>query len=777
MNRIARKILAQFPRHVWALVVCLLIAGAAMITVGVFHYTQVSAEQKADRLPHQNIWAAERADSPKQITRAIKELQHTQQYQMMPATRAKLLVALADLHRKWIDISPDDSDRSYYLDTAKRYYEEAIPLCNDKATRRAIRRGLALVKYQKGAWIDAYQLLSGLMQNNLPPEKRTELEMLRCRCLIHTGRMTEAYDTLDTILSRYTDGTIHNTAQMLMGELLVEALNRRLPALEPRHHIESTFAEPLRFDSETIKRKAREALEDLLEKLENKDIRKMSVLNNLLELCILREDSDSAYQYVRQIETMAGNHTEQIRSYTLLADLEQQQGNIHEAERVLRFCLKRFPEHSQTKNIRFKLYELVRGTGQIDQALGILQTLLDNARDREWILHLTKQFMPKSADSIVAGLSPDTEHQDILQTIRPMLDSLQKKTDQRWLEIHERILYLKAALPYHAGILPEAEDHARNYLAYSPYGDYHKDVTLLYARCAIRQNRSPAIQAARIHRYLFEYPNDPEHSDDFFEVLLRNYYTMGLYKAARKNAESAFVKAMIYNEDTPPETFRLPLLQTLVLLAQSNSRLDNFEIANRLFRRVAFRLDELSPPLDFYTDWAHAAHLAGQRREALRRLEIARDRLPENTPGRDHIRAKSLVLRHQLGFPNATKDISDELEKLHAQPIPPSRQAIAPLYAKLLSEHFSNKLDAVPVTLRSMHEAVPDANFSSYWPLRYLRRLIEADQHEDANKTIEEIRGTTPPHVLVAKTLAHLDALHQTDQKIRELRNRGLTDE
>jgi tetratricopeptide (TPR) repeat protein len=688
--------------------------------------------------------------------------------------RQELLRVLGDLHRRYVELDGAETEDTYHLSVARRLYMKALSLSRTARSRWPIRYGLAKIDYLEGDYDNAQSVFKTLSDDQTPADKRADLLSLRCRCLIALGDTSAAADLLDTTLGRYTAGPIHDHAQILLAELLLAKVKKQQAADRNTTDSDRQQTTVARTDAA----RASAALEELLENLPPEDGRRLRALNNLLELCIVEDDVDKAYQTVRHIEGIAGHRSQQIRSYSLLARLEQKQGNLQEAEKVLRFCIEHYPEHQDTVNIRIELFEMLKQQGNWQTTLQAFKAICQGPmgrKTRQWAL---EELDPRRSRSLAAKAGTKPEYVERLHDLQRILQTIAADTPVRWLNCRELILYLQGALAFHAGQYAEAETAFQRYLAFAPHGTELADVLALDANCADRLGRNPAVQAFRAHRYLTLFPRGPR-SEAMFDMLMQNYYRMQLYEDDLAIAKSAFIKAIMQTGNDTTEPLSLPVLRAALIMARCSSRLGRASTAARLYYRCAQQLDELDPGADFYNDWADAALTAKQQREAIRRLEVGARRLPAG-PEREYIMAREVAERCRLGLPEALAQARTLVNELGETADPVRTRLRYMLLQQVLENCLDTAPDDIPDVLQLLTEATPGAPANAYWALRCLGRQETGNVNSALARRLRRIfpnettgKGSRPASAYVLRCLDHVDVAAEIERQTGELKSRG----
>jgi tetratricopeptide (TPR) repeat protein len=521
-------------------------------------------------------------------------------------------------------------------------------------------------------------------------------------------------------------------------------------------------------------------LELMLERLPENDPRRMQVLNGLLELCLLTGEVEAAYGHVRELEGLTGHRDQQIRSFDLLALLEESQGNLADAESAMRFCIKQFPEHRMSHRIRLRLYHMLRRQGRTEEALGVFAALVRHTRSLEWSECLAGEMLPENPSAIYQDIQDAEEKTRVLLALRRQVHALAVKTPPRWLLVRERLLYLDAVLAEMAGDGKSVQEGVATYLVGAPFGDYMGEILRMDAVCAENMSLSPAIRATRAHRYLTRFPEGP-HSEKMLGILLRAYYEMGLYRENLVVAEAAFVHAMVRSEEDGDQTRqRIPVFHTMRWIAQSNSRLGRFEVAAALFNRCAQRFDILSPDVDFFRDWAEAASAAGQQRETIRRLEVGMRRLPPG-PDRELLMDRMLEARYHTQGALAMSAIEQRIDDLRQDGVRMDDKRFARLYELLFDHVLNHEPDRMPELLAEVRAELPEAIWPSQWAMRYLQRELQTDTEGAGKGRAQALRATEAGKPGTAAGAGHfsmcldyLDTFAELEKRMGELHERGL---
>lgn len=773
-----------FRRRAGGILICLVFFGVVCFTLALYFYMDIGFRQEPDAKVSQALQMAESCRDLAEKRQAIRALDELRAQSMMSATRARLLLALGDLHRGCFELDPGLTAAVDHLDYAARFYREAHLLHGGVETALATRAAMAHVEFLRGNWQMARSSLEHLLRGDLDPAQRAAFELLTCRSLVEMGEIDQAYAILEENLGRYTAGPVHDQAKILAAELLVGECRRRQGAVTVSPTVEGEPQNPppgrlATFEHDTLVAMAREMLTTMLDRLPGNDLRRMQVLNDLLELCLLTGDVDTAYLHVRELEKLAGHRDQQIRSFDLLATLEQSQGNLADAENALRFCIKQFPEHEMSHRMRFRLYHMLREQERTEEALGIFASLVRYAHSRAWGEWLTEEMLPENPQAIYHGLPDAAEKAEALAAMRRQVRALAANAQPRWLLVRERLLYLEPALAELANDGGGIENGVAAYLVEAPFGNYMGEILRMDALCAETMSRSPAVRATRAHRYLARFP-EGRYGEDMLGILLRAYYEMGLYRENLLVAEAAFIHAMVRNVEDSDQAQRLPVLQTMRWIAQCNSRLGRSEVAAALFNRCAQRFDLLLPDGEFFRDWAGAALAAGQQREAIRRLEVGMQRLPAG-PDRERLADQMLEARYRIQGALAVPAIEQRIGQLRQAGQPLAESQFAAFHELIFDHVMNHEIERMPKLVSAVRTELPEALWPSLWAMRYLQRRLQEGAGDSGRPYLEDVRtmgggkpGTANGAGHIATCLHYLDTLVELEKRMGELHERGL---
>jgi tetratricopeptide (TPR) repeat protein/lambda repressor-like predicted transcriptional regulator len=757
--------------HAWGITLSLAMISVVWFSVVLVLNLQVGFRSKPDRIVGSAVERAAKAETLSEVKQTIRSLEDLRQRHMMPATRGRLLLALANLHRDHAEIDSTGHEETHHLDCAQRFYSKAQALLPNPEDLYACHYGMAYVAYLRHDWTTAMNGFARLQRQDPHRENWTALELLRCTCLLKLGEIEQTYLGLRGIFRRYTGGPTHDEASMRLAELMI-AERRRRDSSATADDTPKPAGQIAAMGTDELTQQARRILGTELENAGPDNVRRLRVLNDLLELCILTGDVDEAYRHVRELEAITDHHELQIRSYSLLATLEESQGNPLAAENALRFCLKEFPDHRKCHAVRLRLYRLLKDHGKLDEALDVFDSMIRTTDAREWIREFTDELLPGNEASIIHSFQdPEATAKGIARLLR-IADALKQKTPARWLEIRERLLYAKAALLYRSGDYAATQDQIIRYLATTPYREYIETLLAMDADCAVKLGLGPAIRATRAHRYLARYPEGTS-SQAMLEHLLRAYYEMQLYQENLALAKAAFVHVMIGADNPSSTPLRLPVLQTTRWIAQSDTRLGKPAVAMPLFQRVSRRMDDFDLDLDFFRDWSQAAAGVGQARESIRRLQVGALRLPAGQD-QDFLRTAVLDARFRAGEPGIVPQLETRVAQLRQQGTPADKDLLQPLLRDLLQDYLQNSPAKMPVLLAELVAKDPQAIWPSAWALRYLRNTLADKGRQPARQGLDEIYANTPPPQHVADCLRYLDTIADLDKRVGELHDRGL---
>ncbi|MDX9981422.1 MAG: hypothetical protein RBU25_15470, partial [Lentisphaeria bacterium] len=216
-------------RRAGIILICLVFCGVVCLTLALYFYMDIGFRQEPDAKVDQAIQMAESCRELSEKRQAIRVMEELRAQSMMPATRARLLVALGDLHRGCFEQDPGFAAAAGHLDYAARFYREAQLLHGGAENVRATQAALARVEFLRGNWQMARSSLEHLLRGDGDPAQRAAYELLKCRSLAEMGEIGEAYAILEENLGRYTAGPIHDEAKIMAAELLVGECRRRRP--------------------------------------------------------------------------------------------------------------------------------------------------------------------------------------------------------------------------------------------------------------------------------------------------------------------------------------------------------------------------------------------------------------------------------------------------------------------------------------------------------------------------------------------------------------------
>lgn len=771
--------LARWIRHRAALVAMgFALAGVVGFTLVLSIFMDIGFRREPEAIVEQAIQLAESCQELGEIRQAVQVLDKLRSQDMLPPTRARLLVTLGDLHLRSFEQDPASVSAAGDLEIAARHYREARLLHADEETLRETLAALARVEFLRGDWSTARNTLERLLREDMLPDRRAMLELLKCRALIEQEKSGDAYVILEDVMTRYSAGEVHDQAKIMAAGLLIAECRRRREAA-PEAPAPEYDANPFAaWSPGEMARKARTMLETMLERLPETDLRRMRVLNDLLEICLLSDDVDMAYGHVRELERLTGHRDQQIRSFDLLATIEERQGNLADAEHALRFCISQFPEHENSHRMRLRLYRMLLRQGRLEEALETFAHLARHADSRVWGERLTEEMLPENPAAIYHGAPDGAERTRALDILRRLAATMHERIPPRWLLVRERLYYLHAALAEQAGDHEAVEAKVAAYLADSPMGDHTGEILRMDAFCAEALSRSPAVRATRAHRYLSHFPEGP-YGEDMLGIILRAYYEMGLHRANLAVAEAAFVHAMMQDADQPGQALRVPVVQTMRWIAQGNSRLGRFDVANTLFNRCARRLDTLEPDAAFFQDWAGTALALGQAREAIRRCEVGMQRLA--APDHDLVMDRMLEIRYTARGAEAIPAIEGRAEALRRNGGVFAEDRYAALHELLFDHVLAYETERMPALLARARSEAPQAIWPLVWGMRYMQHALRVGDWRTCRRELARLNADgenqpepadRPAHF--ATCLHYLDQLAELETRIGELQGRGL---
>jgi len=775
---------AWLRRRAGLILLGVLLVGVVCFTLVLSFYMDIGFRREPDAMVDQAVSMAASCRELVEKRQAIRVLDELRTQTMMPPARARLLVALGDLHRGCFELDPNGSAAASHLERSARHYREARLLHGEREILAETQVALAHIESLRGNWHMARNILDHLLREDMEPSRKASLELLKCRNLIEMGETGEAYALLGENLGRYSAGPVHDQARIMAAELLI-AEHRRRQGADGTFPVVGGSPENLRpgrlaeLPGDLVLEQARDMLRTMLERLPDNDPRRMQVINGLLEVCLLAGDVETAYLHVRELEGLNGHRDQQIRSFDLLATLEQSQGNLDDAENAMRFCIRHFPEHEHSHAMRLRLYHLLREQERTGDAIEVFAALARNAQSRVWVERLCGEMLPENPRAIYHAVADETERKGVLAALRRLVQTLHSRIQPRWMMVQDRLLYLQAALAELAEDGEGIEGGVAAYLAKAPFGDYLDEILRMDAVCAEALRRSPAVRASRAHRYLARFP-EGRHSESMLAIVLRAYYEMGLFRENLAVAEAAFVHAMVQDAGQADQGLRRPVVETMRWIAQCNTRLGRFEVAAALFNRCAQRLDLLSPDADFYRDWAQAALVAGQLREAVRRYEVGVRRVPAGKE-RERLMDQMLAVRYRAQGAAVIPAIERRLDDMRRNETTAGAGLSPDLYELLFDHVLAYEPERMADLLAAVRDRAPEALWPSRWAMRYLQRRMQEGDGESGRPYVNEFRtiyGRLPEAAdrtgNAAACLRYLDMLSDLEQRIGELHERGL---
>jgi len=252
--------------------------------------------------------------------------------------------------------------------------------------------------------------------------------------------------------------------------------------------------------------------------------------------------------------------------------------------------------------------------------------------------------------------------------------------------------------------------------------------------------------------------------------------------------KQAFVTEMVQmgregDFDRQPEWF-----QTVAKLAQSYTRLSEFDKANPLFRTCMPKAHRFQCSSAVYLDWAETAQETGQPREALRRLEVA-EQAEKDPDKRLPIRVAQNIHLLRMEDDRASAAVRQNMQQiamakgLGASDQKELRRSLSEAW---LDYAFAGRDGLLPDAVNDLLQDAPDESWPEYWVLRWLNHNLNESLPESIRNTQSAIQrlpiinqpktdGRRPVYPKVEKFAQAIDGLVQLNQNIEQLQAKGLS--
>ncbi|OGV66178.1 MAG: hypothetical protein A3K19_19480 [Lentisphaerae bacterium RIFOXYB12_FULL_65_16] len=590
----------------------------------------------------------------------------------------------------------------------------------DRAVQARVRNLLVLVGFEQRKWYATLQRIDSLLADFPESHGNTELALLKAICLSQVQDCPRALKLCEEIIGKATD-SVRARAHLEAGDAILKGLrNGGVLALARGQN----WPTDEKGATATALREARAHYEKALTGMPPGTPSRTFVLNGLVDTCVLTNDLDSARHYAEETNEPLVPVSERIRSYLLMAQVEQKFNHIPEATRLLQACLQEFPQEPESVEAHFRLFELYRQTRNWQDGAALLHKLIVRFSDRTTATRMLNLFLDSHStlvDEICEGNKPTH-----LIAFRDVLVQLKRQSPPLWSQVHEGVDYLLGLMEIKRGEDQRAEEEFLRYLTNPLHLDFRERVLFDDLRCAVRLQRSPAVVAYRARRYLARYASSPRNQEARLR-LVEAYFDMDLYAGAIQAAAEGDMPRVLKSNPADPSTPTRAGLACAVQTAQAYARLGNADKANPLFRASLQQTRGIEFPAAAFLDWADTAIAAGQTAEASRRLELGVDRL-QDPQARSRLEVARDILHLRMALPEAETEALKRLDALQAQAEkdPKARACWRELCETLLDFHCTRgALDPATAVLTQACRVFPGESWVDGWLSRLLRLKLD----------------------------------------------------
>ena len=366
----------------------------------------------------------------------------------------------------------------------------------------------------------------------------------------------------------------------------------------------------------------------------------------IMKILVARNEREEAYNWANEVHFSSGTDTEKAKALYLLSILEEKNGKLAEAIKILNKSIDRYEKPAFTGKNAAKLFELYMGDKQYENAFLLLKRLMTEYTTKERINKLSKEFLP-GKDNLITKISEldipyNAKYAYYVQAIE-VLKKSKKLYPKYWGKLKPLWSYIEARLTFLQKMIPETEELIEKIEDHEIRDEKLKArVYFLDLQCAQKQN-SPEIVICRAERYLKFFP-DGEHSAIALNSLQDGYFNMGLFKPALEIAKKMYVAGLnkMKTGIQTPEQKQL-WVNTVAKIGRCYYKLGLYDKAEQIMRAYSDELLKQPNVGQIYWDWSGVAIALGQNREAIRRLDVAIPRTKDV-----NLRTKMRVARNLL---------------------------------------------------------------------------------------------------------------------------------
>ena len=709
-----------------------------------------------------------------------------------PEHQTLLGIALAELSAYCMEIEPNPAMRELLANETIAHYNNILPKL-DMKKKNEISRKLATVHMEQGKWEDAAKIFKESEDFQMTPIERWNNRLSWSSCLSNLGGKTQqALDLLSQIVEECDNRQLQGKALRMKADILLAAsispddsralaVNREYAGADERPAILSEKA----FELYTQVAKILPSLND--------DVGASQL--GMLKILIKKGAKDDAYDIVNKIQFGGSSSNDKIRSLLMIAQMEEDDGNIIKAAEILSTCKRKHADSALSDELAFRLYGLMLKNKNWDEAFDLAEEILVKYHDLNTLTKVVKGFFPGD-DNLIDHLDFTDKDRAYKERATGALKALESRPKQMWQKLEPYMTTAMAFLNYQIG-QSDKSDHVKYFeLAEKNFAELienRKIVDLLAPddilyhdlMSAVNSGKNAPVVALRARRYLHELPLQGKHSRDTLQLLMGAYYQMGLYDQAFDIARNVFIEQVSQVGGTAKSESSDEWLKTVAKIGQCYDKLGQHEKSNTILRNYSKRF--LSRPFaaQIYYDWAGVALARGQRHEAIRRYDVAFPRA--DTPDLKYkIMLSRCVLALELeedenAYPEGLALI-DRITTDESLKPEPQKDMLRKLYEAMLAYSIAHDKKEFERLFNNALVAFKDDTWPEYWVLRHFAPMFGKAEMSEISKRHKEMLDneflkmakTTETFTFLKRQLDLIQKQIGIEGSLGKLKNKGL---
>ncbi len=758
---------------------------AGIVTFGLFKVINVSEKKISDYIKDKKIENTIsfktkldnliHTSKNKHIRKIVSSFKSLDSSQLTDLEKRDLYSNLASLIEEHCESNEcDEQTRNLIL----KYYQHAYELTRLSKDKKTINRKIASILMNNKKWNDAVIMFRDSESYLMSPEERWKTRLDWAECLRNNHEEGKAVALLTQVIEESDVENIWAKAVRQKAEILFEICGS-ISMLE-RYKDNNPDQDEITFEN-TLEQ-AKDLYEHLISELSSLHKEAFQAQLGLMRLNAHERQYDSVYRIANRLNASSASKDDKIECLTILADMEEVDGNYDAAAGFLQQILNRFSEEHVSAPIFFRLYTLLITQKKWDKAFFVAEKLAAKAKDNTIALSILNDLYPNQ-NNILNNLILLDDKFNYLSRAQSMVDTLKNVDYPNWLAVEDAADFVTAVLTFHSEKYEEAAELFADYLTQALNSQNFESILYLDVLASKNRQLEPVAVVLKAKRYLYEF-TDGNHYEEVLMALLNSYYEMGLYEEALNIAKKSFVKELVNMGKAGEFTSNDQWLSTVAKIGQCYAVLGDYEKTNQIFRTYSKELLTNPQGLTAYMNWINMAKTKGQNYEAIRRYDLVKPNIIDPSE-KLAIKTEREMLAMLVNLPRAYENGQQILvEIIEDEVMPPEekRKLLKRIYEVLLDQAFLNHPEDVDILLENILVQFKNEAWIEYWLLRSLTSkygnidIVELKEiHEDILskiKTNSNDKETTFNFLLTQLDL--ITSLAGSEERVKKLQERGL---